>query len=160
LALEPTGTYGDPLRQALADAKLTAHRVSPKAAHDYAEIFDGVPSQHDGKDAAVIAELAALGKSSPWPLCLEANDSQLAYWGDRREAQRELALLWSGRLEGLLARHGPEATSVLPLRSAVLLRCLARWGGPAPLAADAAAVALIKGWGGPLLAADKAAALL
>jgi hypothetical protein len=42
-------------------------RVSPKAAHDYAEIFDGTPSQHDGKDAAVVAELAALGKATAWP---------------------------------------------------------------------------------------------
>ena len=41
-------------------------RVSNKASHDYAEVFDGVPSQHDGKDAAVVAELAALGKCQPW----------------------------------------------------------------------------------------------
>jgi hypothetical protein len=30
-------------------------RVSPQAAHDHAEVFDGVPSQHDGKDAAVVS---------------------------------------------------------------------------------------------------------
>src|SRR5262249_51220436 len=52
VALEPSGTYGDALRQALHDAGLQLQRVSPKAAHDYAEVFDGVPSQHDGKDAA------------------------------------------------------------------------------------------------------------
>jgi transposase len=67
VALEPSGTYGDPLRQALTDAGLSVLRVSPKAAHDYAEVFDGVPSQHDGKDAAVVAELAALGKAASWP---------------------------------------------------------------------------------------------
>ena len=66
VALESSGTYGDALRQALADAKIAVVRVSNKASHDYAEIFDGVPSQHDGKDAAVIAELAGLGKSQPW----------------------------------------------------------------------------------------------
>ena len=60
VALEPSGTYGDALRQALQEAGLPVRRVSPKAAHDYAEVFDGVPSQHDGKDAAVGAELAAL----------------------------------------------------------------------------------------------------
>jgi transposase len=65
VALESTGTYGDALRYALGQAGLTVHRVSPKAAADYAEIFDGVPSQHDGKDAAVVAELAAQGRS--WP---------------------------------------------------------------------------------------------
>ena len=65
VALEPSGTYGDALRQALGDAGIEVRRVSPKAAHDYAEVFDGVPSQHDHKDAAVVAELAALGKA--WP---------------------------------------------------------------------------------------------
>src|SRR5512143_3122522 len=66
-AMESTGTYGDVLRARLGQGGLVLHRVSGKAASDYAEVFDGVPSQHDGKDAAVIAELAAYGKSRPWP---------------------------------------------------------------------------------------------
>src|SRR5260370_40773522 len=66
VAMESSGTYGDPLRQALADNEIKVERVGNKASHDYAEVFDGVPSQHDGKDAAVIGELAALGKSTPW----------------------------------------------------------------------------------------------
>jgi len=66
VAMESSGTYGDAFRQACSDAGLTLLRVGSKAAHDYAEVFDGVPSQHDGKDAAVIAELAALGKSAVW----------------------------------------------------------------------------------------------
>jgi hypothetical protein len=64
--MEPSGIYGDALRQALADAGVAVQRISPKAAHDYAEVFDGVPSQHDGKDAAVVGELAAIGKGVPW----------------------------------------------------------------------------------------------
>src|SRR5438094_10620954 len=36
VALEPSGTYGDALRQALDDAGLSVQRISPKAAHDYA----------------------------------------------------------------------------------------------------------------------------
>jgi len=67
-AMEPTGTYGEALRQALERVGVTPQRVSPKSASDYAEVFDGVPSQHDGKDAAVVAELAAQGKSWPWPI--------------------------------------------------------------------------------------------
>ena len=59
VAMEPTGTYGDALRYALTQAGLEVHRVQGKAAHDYAEIFDGVPSQHDCKDAGVVADLAA-----------------------------------------------------------------------------------------------------
>jgi hypothetical protein len=68
VAMESTGTYGDALRGKLSAAGLLLHRVGGKAASDYAEIFDGVPSQHDGKDAAVVAELAAIGKSRAWPL--------------------------------------------------------------------------------------------
>jgi transposase len=114
IAMESTGTYGDALRQALTDAKLPVHRVSGKAVHDYAEIFDGVPSQHDGKDAAIVAELAALGKSSPWPYePLAEADEELRYWVERMDVQQRIQLLWLGRLEALLARHWPEATRYL-----------------------------------------------
>ena len=60
VVLESTGTYGDPLRQALAEGGLPVHRVSSQATSRYAEMFDGVPSQHDGKDAAMLAELESL----------------------------------------------------------------------------------------------------
>ena len=73
VAMESTGSYGEPLHSKLAEAGLTVHRVGGKAAHDYAEVFDGVPSQHDGKDAAVIAELAAFGKATPWPFRAKAS---------------------------------------------------------------------------------------
>jgi transposase len=66
IAFEWTGAYGDPLRQSLHNAGLPFHQVRGKISHDYAEIFDGVPSKHDGKDAAVIADLAAHGKSRFW----------------------------------------------------------------------------------------------
>jgi transposase len=148
VALEPSGTCGDALRQALHDAGLTVLRVSPKAAHDYAEIFDGVPSPHDGKDAAVVAELAALGKASVWPWQAKSEwEQQLACWVDWLEAQRKLLTIWSGRLEGLLARHWPEATRALKLTSGTLLRVVAHYGSPAALAADAQAEARLSGWG-------------
>lgn len=161
LALEPSGTYGDALRQAMHDAGLQVLRVSPKAAHDYAEIFDGVPSQHDGKDAAVVAELAALGKAAPWPYEVRPPWRQeLDYWVDWLEAQRQLLVLWSGRLEGLLARHWPEATRLLRSTSATLLQALRHYGGPAALAADAQAAARLLRWGGGRLEADKVHRLL
>ncbi len=50
VALESSGTYGDALRQAACDAGIPTRRVSAKAVKDQAETFDGVPSQHDGKD--------------------------------------------------------------------------------------------------------------
>jgi transposase len=156
VAMESTGTYGDALRQALTDARLNVHRVSGKAVHDYAEIFDGVPSQHDGKDAAMVAELAALGKSSPWPYEPPSEfDQELSYWVERADAQQRIGLVWLGRLEALLARHWPEATQHLELNSATLLRVLMHYGGPAPLAADAAAVQRLKRWGGRFLEEEK-----
>jgi transposase len=161
LALEPSGTYGDALRQACHDAGLALLRVSPKAAHDYAEIFDGTPSQHDGKDACVVAELAALGKAAAWPYQLRPVwEQELAYWVDWQEAQRQLLVLWSGRLEGLLARHWPEATRVLRLTRSALLRALIHYGSPQALAADEQAEARLKGWGGVWLQAEKVQSLL
>jgi transposase len=161
VALEPTGTYGDALRHALRQAGLTAHRVSPKAAADYAEIFDGVPSQHDGKDAAVVAELAAQGRSWAWPLALPSElEQELAYQVEWLDGQRRQTQLWYGRLEALLSRHWPEATRLLPLTSGVLRRCLLRYGGPRRLAEDPRAADRLYRWGKGLLSRDKAEALV
>jgi transposase len=161
LALEPSGTYGDALRQACHDAGLEVWRVNPKAAHDYAEIFDGVPSQHDGKDAAVVAELAALGKASLWPYTTAPEwEQELTCWVDWLEAQRQTLVVWLGRLEALLARHWPEATRVLKLTSATLLRALAHYGSPQAMAADAQAATRLAAWGGRWLDAAKVQQLL
>lgn len=161
VAMESTGTYGDALRQALTDAKLNVHRVSGKATHDYAEIFDGVPSQHDGKDAAVVAELAALGKSWPWPYQPKDGDNaEMAYWVDWLDAQQSIQMLWLGRLESLLARHWPEATSLLDLTSVTLMQALAHYGGAKMLAAADAAAERLSRWGGSRLKAEKIEKLL
>jgi transposase len=159
--MEPTGTYGDALRHALGQAGLAVHRVSPKAAADYAESFDGVPSQHDGKDAAVVAELAAQGRSWPWPLAL-ANEveGELAYQVEGLDGHRRQTQLWYGRLEALLSRHWPEATALLSLTSGVLRRCLARYGGPRGLAEDPQAADRLYRWGKGLLSREKAEALV
>lgn len=161
VAMEPSGTYGDALRQALHDAGIAVQRVSPKAAHDYAEVFDGVPSQHDGKDAGVVAELAAHGKGRPWDYePRSAFEGELAYWVERLQGQQRIAAVGLGVIEALLARHWPEATRVLEVPSGTLLRVLARYGGPAALAADDEAAARLTRWGGKLLAAEKVQALL
>lgn len=161
VAMESSGTYGDPLRYRLREAGLEVRRVSGKASHDYAEIFDGVPSQHDGKDAAVVAELAALGKAMPWPYELDDDwEEELRYWVEHLEKHRKVEQLQVGSLEALLSRHWPEATRVLPLSSGTLLRALAEYGGAAALAADAEAVARLRTWGGKYLKEEQAAALL
>jgi len=152
LAMEPTGTYGDVLRQALWDVGLRLERVSAKAAHDYAEIFDGVPSQHDGKDAAVVAELSAAGKSRAWPYETPSEaEREMAYHVDWMDAQQRQGVMWLGRLEGLTARHWPEAREWLKLSSGTLLRALAKYGGPADLRADAGAAVQLAQWGGAWL---------
>ena len=156
IAMESTGTYGDAMRQALTDAKLTVHRVSGKAVHDYAEIFDGVPSQHDGKDAAMVAELSSMGKSTPWPYePLTEFDQELRYLVERMDIQQRIGMLWIGRLESLLARHWPEATRYLELNSETLLQVLVEYGGPAALTADAKAAKRLKAWGGSFLKSEK-----
>ncbi len=155
VALESSGTYGDALRQDLADAKITVCRVSNKASHDYAEIFDGVPSQHDGKDAAVIAELAGLGKSQPWGYEASEWDQELTYWVEWMVAHRQALTNWQGRLEGLVSRHWPEATRVLKLSSVTLLRALEHYGDPKSLAADPDAAEQLSRWGGVFLAPEK-----
>jgi transposase len=161
VALESSGTYGDALRQALADAKIAVWRVSNKAAHDYAEIFDGVPSQHDGKDAAVIAELAGLGKAQPWDYEAPSEwDQELVYWVEQMVAHRQILRTWQGRLEGLVSRHWPEATRVLKLTSVTLLRALEHYGDPKSLAADSDAAEQLCRWGGIFLAPEKAKRLV
>jgi transposase len=160
-AMEPTGTYGDALRQALERASVVVHRVSPKMASDYAEVFDGVPSQHDGKDGAVIAELAAQRKSLPWPLPTPtAVEQELTFQVNWMDGQRRQMQLWCGRVEGLLSRHWPEATRLLPLGSVTLLHCLAEYGGPHGLATAPNALERVQGWGRHFLTAAKAQALV
>jgi transposase len=156
VAMESTGTYGDALRQALADARVEAHLVSGKRAHDYAEVFDGVPSQHDGKDAAVVAELCALGKSLAWPWPPpDEQVGQLMFLVDQLEAATREKTVWVLRLEAMLARHWPEASRVLKPGGGTMLRALAHYGGPAALAADPDAAATLQRWGTRWLDADK-----
>ncbi len=161
VALESSGTYGDALRQALGENGMEIQRIGGKAAHDYAEVFDGVPSQHDGKDAAVVAELAALGKGRPWPYqAADTWEEELAYWVEEMVTQRQIVALWQGRLEGLVARHWPEALQVLKLSSGTLLRTLKRYGSAQALAVDKEAPNQLARWGGPLLPRKKIDELL
>jgi len=160
--MEPSGTYGDALRQALHDVGITVVRIGTKISHDYAEVFDGVPSQHDGKDAAVVADLTAIGKGKNW--AYETQDTweqQLRYWVERMECHRRIHFMMAlGPLEALLGRHWPEATQVLEVSSATLLRVLEAYGEAAALAADPMAASQLARWGGKLLSADKVQKLL
>jgi len=99
VALEPTGTYGDALRQSLGDAGLSVQRVSGKASRDYSEVFDGVPSSHDGKDATVVAELAAIGKGRSWPTPQVTDwEARLEQWVTWLDGQQDIQQLWLERM--------------------------------------------------------------
>ena len=135
LAMEPTGVYGDALRERLLRRGHALYRVSPKRAHDAAEVYDGVPSLHDAKSAAIIARLHQDGASEPWPVLsdhergltaalrvLELHDKQM---------QRNI-----GQLEACVSRHWPELTTIMSLTRATLVELLATYGGPAAVARD------------------------
>lgn len=161
LAMESSGTYGDALRQAAGDVGIEVHRVSGKAVRDYSETFDGVPSQHDGKDAAMIAELCHMGKSALWPWRVRSEeDETLRYWVRRLDTLQRVQQMYCGKREALLARHWPEAEGVLRQTSATLTKALLRWGSPAALAADADAATALKQMGRRFLDREKIAALI
>jgi transposase len=168
LAMESSGTYGDVLRQAAADAGIEVRRVSGIAVKGHAEAFDGVPSQHDGKDAAVIAELSAQGKSAIWAWQPgggggagdSEQDQAMRYWVRRLDRQQRIKQMYCGQLEALLGRHWPEAQRVLKPASGTLSRTLARWATPQALAADPAAAQALANIGGRWLKPGKIAALL
>jgi transposase len=156
VAMESSGTYGDVLRQALGDQGIEVKRVSSKAVKDHAETFDGVPSQHDGKDAAVIAELCWMGKGSPWPWRQRPEQDQaMRFWIRKLDTAQRIKQVYCGKLESLLARHWPEVFGLLKQSGPTLTLALMRWGDPRELAADPQAPALLKSFGGHYLSEEK-----
>ena len=132
-AMEPSGVYGDPLRNDLWEASIPVHRVSGKRSHDFSEVYDGVPSGHDAKAAAVVAYLHSSGFSESWPLAteeerlLKAAVSAMTMWDGLFDQARN-------RVEGKVARHWPEVTGLLTLDSPTLLELLEEFGSPAEVA--------------------------
>jgi transposase len=133
VAMEPSGVYGDALRVALINAGFAVSRVNPKRTHDAAEVYDGVPSLHDAKSAAIVGKLHLDGASEPWPVRTD-HERELAAHLRLVEVHQKQFQQNRNRLEGLTARHWPELTQVLELGSATLLELLAAYGGPAAVA--------------------------
>lgn len=131
IGLESTGTYGEAVRLAMTEAALEVHRISGKASSDYKEIFDGVPSQHDGKDAAIIAELTCYGKGTPWPFEPRSEiDQEIRHQLQRLDVFDGHATGWAGRLEAVLAKHWPELPRLLSLKSTTLINLILQRGIP------------------------------
>lgn len=159
-AMEPSGTYGDSVREVLRALGCRVYLVSPKRVHDAAEIYDGVPSLHDAKAAYLIGRLHLEGASRVW-----REDSPERR--DRQALVAELDLYHSeqrrnlNRLEALLSRHWPELGRVTELNRAGVLRLLATYGSPQAVCAEsAAAEALLYSVGRGLANAQSIAAIL
>jgi len=132
-AMEPSGTYGDTLRYSLEKSGFPVFLVSPKRSKDACEVYDGVPSSHDAKSAAIIAKLHWDKASKPWPKKtdeerrLAAQIDMMALYDDQRARN-------VNRLEAKLARYWPELPTIFDLNSATLLRTIAEYGGPEAVA--------------------------
>lgn len=156
VGMESTGTYGDGVRYALSKAGINLQRVSGKAVSDYQEIFDGVPSQHDGKDAAIVAELVSIGKGSLWPYSTLSDSQQiLRHQVLRMDAYSKLQTQWLGRLEAMVARHWPELTDSLKLSSVTIQSLLATYGSAAKAHADPQLATQLRLWGRQYLEEEK-----
>ena len=148
VAMESTGTYGDAVRYAFTTAKIAVVRVSGKGVSDYKEIFDGVPSQHDGKDAAIIAELTSLGKATRWPYELGSEfQSEVAYLVHRMDAYQDEYIQWQGRLESQLARFWPELSGITKPRNITTLKLLLEYGSASAVAKSDGAATKLLAWG-------------
>jgi transposase len=160
VAMEPSGSYGDPLRSLLWEAGIRVFRVSPKRSHDAAEVYDGVPSWHDAKSAAILAKLHKDGASELWPLRAEQDR-------DLRAVVRTMDLVDQrfhenlNRLEGHMARHWPEVGAWLDFSSVTFLELILRFGGPGQIAArEQEARQTMRTVGGRFLKAEKIDAVL
>ena len=84
---------------------------------------------------------------APWPYTeVPEDEQQMRHWVLRADAFRTQANQWTGRVEGLLAKHWPELNSYLELNSATLLKILIHYGTPAALASDTNAANQLRSW--------------
>lgn len=133
VALEPSGTYGDALRVLLEKNRIDVFLVSPKRSKDACEVYDGVPSSHDAKSAAIIAKLHMDGMSRIWPQ--EPDDAR------KLSAAMDLMVIYdeqrqrnANRMEAKLARYWPELSEILDIGLATSLKLLEEFGGPSQVA--------------------------
>lgn len=129
VAMEPSGSYGDAVREVLRRCGFPIYLVSPKRVHDSAEVLDGVPSLHDAKAGTLIARLHLDGLSRRVEPRSEAERS-LAAAIRTMDMFHDQVLANVNRLEAMLATYWPELGKLLELDSASLLALVSRFGGP------------------------------
>ncbi|MEY4576330.1 MAG: hypothetical protein RL701_1033 [Pseudomonadota bacterium] len=135
VVMEPTGTYGDPLRYQLGQRSIPVFRMNNEIVHDAAKLYDGAASKHDAKDACVIAwEHAHRPKrSARWHELSEDRRSIRALTTQRELFDDPLRRLIT-QMEPLLARHFPELEKFFDLsRRKTPYRLLEAFGSPAAI---------------------------
>lgn len=135
VVMESSGTYGDSVRYQLQKLGFLVFRVSAKRSHDAHEVYDGVPSVHDGKSCMVIGKLHFDGLSDPWPQRDEV-ERRLGAGLQRMDMYESEYQRLVNRLEAQLARHWPELCGKLELGSATVLALLGSYGGPKGVRGD------------------------
>jgi len=160
VVMESSGTYGDSVRYQLQKRGFLVFRVSAKRSHDAHEVYDGVPSVHDGKSCMVIGKLHFDGLSDPWPQRDDV-ERRLGAAIQVMEMYESEYHRYVNRLEGQLGRHWPELCGELELGCATVLALLSRYGGPSGVRGDeGGARELMRRVGGSFLEEKKIAGVL
>jgi transposase len=136
VVLEPTGIYGDIVREQCLKRGAEIFMVQPKHTSDMSEVLDGVPSMHDGKAVHVITRLHTLGMSTPW-LPKNPERRHLRALVDERRLYFSMISPVYGQLEALLSKWWPEFEHVLDIYQSKTARSLLmQFGGPSAVAAN------------------------
>ena len=133
VAMEPSGTYGDPVRKLFWEEGIAVYRVSAKRSHDAAEVYDGVPSWHDAKSGAVIGKLHMDGASTLWEMESFCRRDLTAVVNTMDMIQQQYQQN-THRIEALMARYWPEAGEIVDLGRATFLELLGAFGSPQAIA--------------------------
>ena len=131
VGMESSGTYGDPLRQALTLAGFNVLQVRSKMVHDMKE-SDGSPSKFDGKDSTIIAELVSTGKGAYWGLPLEDDrKTKVEYILKKLQYQKSFFQEYVGHMEAELARFWATwPNEKVAFHSPLALKYISKRGGP------------------------------
>lgn len=160
VAMESSGTYGDSFRYQLGLRGISVYRINAKHSHDGHEMYDGVPSAHDAKSSAVIADLHRWGKSSLW---LDHEESRKTLRAAVRimDLHNDTYYRYLNKLESLLARHWPEALVHFDLKSVSLAELISTFGSAQAVCSHTdEAKTLLRKTGGYFLKSEKIDALL
>ena len=97
--------------------------MNPKKTCDYAEVFDGVPSLHDGKSAMLLARLHLEGFSRRW-IRPTASRQDLQALAKEVDLYQDSLVRNLNRFEAWAARHWPELGEIMDLGRTTVLKLL------------------------------------